>query len=151
MHGKISIFLLTLNFSKRWNRLVSHMFHQFLFTKAKGKSRKDSNDEKKQQQIPLTPVQCGLLIFLLSGLMHDFMIAAAARTITFELTAFFLIHGIAVALEATYRTGKYKNDPEGIHHVLCNLLTVLFFTTTGRLFLSPILRQEVFLRIAQQF
>lgn len=127
------------------------MFHQFLFSKASGKSGKDSKDEMKKQQIPLAPIQCGLLIFFLSGLIHDFMIAAAARTITFELTAFFLIHGIVVALEAKYRTGKYKKDPEGIYHVLCNLLTVLFFTTTGRLFLSPILRQEVFLRIAQQF
>lgn len=127
------------------------MFHKLLFSKASGKIRKDSKDDKKKQQIPLTPIQCGLLIFFLSGLMHDFMIAAAARTITFELTAFFLIHGIVVALEVKYRIGKYKKDPEGIYHVLCNLLTVLFFTTTGRLFLSPILRQEVFLRIAREF
>lgn len=79
------------------------------------------------------------------------MIAAAARTITFELTAFFLIHGIIVALEAKYRKGKFKKDPSGIYGVMCNLLTVVFFTTTGRLFLAPILRQQVFLRIAQQF
>lgn len=91
------------------------------------------------------------MVFILSGLFHDFMIAAAARNITFELTAFFLIHGIMVALEVKYRKGKFKKEPTGIYGILCNLLTVLFFTTTGRLFLAPILRQEVFLRIAQQF
>lgn len=98
-----------------------------------------------------SPIAYGLLIFIISGLFHDFMIAAAAREITFELTVFFLIHGIEVALEAKYRKGKYKKDPTGIAAIGCNLLTVLFFVTTGRLFLSPILRQEVFLRIAQQF
>ncbi|KAI9269588.1 hypothetical protein EDC94DRAFT_599309 [Helicostylum pulchrum] len=129
--------------NKRWNRLVNHMFHQFIFTKMSTK--------KPKQPTKFARIKAGLLIFAISGLFHDFMIAAATRTITFELTVFFLIHGMVVALEATYRTGKFKSDPTGINHIICNMLTVLFFTTTGRLFLSPILRQQVFLRIAQQF
>lgn len=119
------------------------MFHQFVFTKMSAKKSKQSTNFAR--------IEAGLLIFAISGLFHDLMIAAATRTITFELTVFFLIHGMVVALEATYRTGKFKSDPTGINHVICNILTVLFFTTTGRLFLSPILRQQVFLRIAQQF
>jgi hypothetical protein len=93
----------------------------------------------------------GLLIFFISGLFHDLMITAATRNITFELTAFFMIHGIVVALEANLRTGKYKQDPTGVTRVFCNLVTVLFFVTTGRVFLNAILRHDVFLRIAQQF
>ncbi|KAI7903751.1 uncharacterized protein BX663DRAFT_40209 [Cokeromyces recurvatus] len=111
-----------------------------------------TNDKKNTEKGFLsTPTGCGLLIFFISGLMHDFMIAAVARRITFEMTAFFLIHGIAVGLEVKLRKGSYKRDPTGCKRVVCNLLTLLFFVITGRLFLSPILRQEAFLRIAQQF
>lgn len=136
--------------SKRWNRLVSDIFRQFIFLKAINNDKKKGDKTRTSGFLSLA-TRYGLLIFVLSGLFHDLMIAAASRTITLELTVFFLIHGIVVALEAKYRKGKFKRDPTGIYHVICNLLTVLFFTTTGRLFLSPILRQEVFLRIAQQF
>ncbi|CEP10043.1 hypothetical protein [Parasitella parasitica] len=136
--------------NRRWNRLVHNLFQQLIFVNVV--SPKSSNDdEKKKKSLMTSRITCGLLIFIISGLFHDFMIVAAAREITFELTAFFLIHGVEVALEAKYRTGRYKKDPTGFAAIGCNLLTVLFFVTTGRLFLSPILRQQVFLRIAQQF
>ncbi|KAL9540171.1 hypothetical protein MBANPS3_009838 [Mucor bainieri] len=138
--------------NRRWNRLVKNLFQKLIFSKANTKlDAKNDEKMKKKQRFISSPTAFGLLIFFISGLFHDFMIAAAAREITFELTVFFLIHGIEVALEVKYRKGKYKQDPKGFAAILCNLLTVLFFVTTGRLFLSPILRQEVFLKVAQNF
>lgn len=142
--------------SRRWNRAVSRLFHQVVFIKAIDNNRDKKNDNKSKAAsandgyISQRNIY-GLLIFLISGLMHDLMIAAATRNITFELTAFFMIHGIVVSLEAKFRTAKYKKDPTGVNRVVCNLLTVLFFVTTGRLFLGPILRHDEFLRISQQF
>ncbi|KAK4520542.1 uncharacterized protein ATC70_006419 [Mucor velutinosus] len=138
--------------NRRWNRMVKNFFRKLIFSKANTTlDTKDDDKKKKKQGFMSSPTAFGLLTFFISGLFHDFMIAAAAREITFELTVFFLIHGIEVALEVKYRKGKYKQDPTGITAILCNLLTVLFFVTTGRIFLSPVLRQEVFLNIAQKF
>lgn len=132
--------------------MVKNLFQKLIFSKASNTlDVKDDEKKKRKQGFMASPAAFGLLIFFISGLFHDFMIAAAAREITFELTVFFLIHGIEVALEAKYRRGKYKQDPTGIAAIVCNILTVLFFVTTGRLFLNPILRQEVFLKVAQKF
>ncbi|KAL7314235.1 hypothetical protein PS15m_005833 [Mucor circinelloides] len=139
--------------NRRWNRMVKNLFRKLIFSKANRAldAKDDKKEKKKTRRFVESPMAFGLLIFFISGLFHDFMIAAAAREITFELTAFFLIHGFEVALEAKYRKEKYKQDPSGFAAVICNLLTVLFFVTTGRLFLSPVLRQEVFLKVAQKF
>ncbi|KAI8882737.1 hypothetical protein K501DRAFT_250774 [Backusella circina FSU 941] len=133
--------------NKRWNRAVSHMFHQYVFAdikKSEAKQKKDNDDKRFLSKSML----CGLLIFLISGLFHDFMIVAVTRDFTLELTTFFLLHGIAVMLQVKYGP---KKEPQGIWHLLGNLMTVVFFVTTGRLFLGPILRHEEFVEIAKKF
>ncbi|KAI8977401.1 hypothetical protein BDF20DRAFT_836210 [Mycotypha africana] len=158
--------------SRRWNRPVSRLYHQFIFTQFTRKQLVDvkkSDEFRKLQAIKhqtsifsLDPTICGFLVFLLSGIIHDFMIAAAARIITFELTLFFLIHGAAVAVEVQtikMRRKAHNNQYNHSNHrwtviasrVIRIILTTLFFLITGRLFINPILQQEVFLRVARQF
>lgn len=131
-----------------------------MFTKVSNKNKIDAADNdgeksqrknKKNSSIVTSRTACGIFIFFISGLFHDLMVTAVSRTFTLELTAFFLLHGIAVALEVNLRTGKYKQDPTGFNYITCHLLTVGFFAITGRLFLNCILRQPVFLMIAQRF
>lgn len=132
---------------------MSRLFHQLLFVRATKQHKKEDNEERTKSWIDFiyTPTGCGLLIFIISGLSHDFMIAAVAREITFELTAFFLIHGVAVGIEANLCKGKYKKAPTGLNYLICNVITVVFFLTTGRIFLNPVLRHDEFLKVAQQF
>ncbi|RCH77814.1 hypothetical protein CU098_003821 [Rhizopus stolonifer] len=133
--------------NRRWNRAVSRMFHRFMFSKVSAKKGKQA---KHQSFLMSSPTVCGLGVFFVSGLFHDFMIAAATRILTFEMTLFFMIHGIAVALEVNLfrkRIPPYSMTSR----ILCQVLTILFFVTTGRLFLSPILQNQVFLRIANWF
>jgi hypothetical protein len=131
------------------------LFHQVIFTKAITHSNEKKNDDKAVQSTSTSYFSArttyGLLIFFISGVIHDLMITAATRNITFEMTIFFMIHGVVATLEANFRTGKYKQDPTGVTWLFCNMLTVLFFVTTGRVFLTPILKHDTFLRIAQQF
>lgn len=132
---------------------MSRLFHTTIFVKATQHHKKKDNTKREKSWIDFfyTPTGCGLLVFCISGLAHDFMIAAVAREITFELTWFFLIHGIAVGIEANFCKGKYKQAPTGLNYVICHIITVVFFLTTGRLFLNPVLRHEEFLKVAQRF
>jgi hypothetical protein len=123
------------------------MFHQYVFADVKRLEAKEKKDGSKKGFFSKS-ILCGLLIFLISGLFHDFMIVAATRDFTLELTTFFLLHGVVVMLQVKY--GR-KEEPQGIWHLLGNLMTVAFFVTSGRLFLGPILRHEEFVRIAKIF
>ena len=140
------------NDSRRWNRAVRSMFNRFIFSKAVTSKKKKELKGKSKGQLSFlsSPLICGLAVFFISGVFHDFMVGAATRVITLEMTAFFMIHGFAVALEVIL-TKKIQLPNSLVLRIVCRVLTTIFFITTGRLFLSPILRSEIFLRLASRF
>ncbi|KAG2231340.1 hypothetical protein INT48_006552 [Thamnidium elegans] len=132
---------------RRWNLFVSHFLHSQVFSIRISTTvdKKKKGMIKKKQIWTQTKEFRGFMSFFASGVFHEMMIMSINRKITLENFVFFLIHGLAAYLEIKFRKAyNLKQDPTGITRILCNVCTVVFFGVTGRLFVSPYLRDSFF-------
>lgn len=82
----------------------------------------------------------GLMVFFLSGVLHELIIWSTCREITFEQLLFFLIHGVAVMLETNFTRNQRRTGLKA--RFICIILHLLFINLTARLFLAPFIRHD---------
>lgn len=115
----------------RWNLFVHRWFGRHVFRPVGGLRH---------------PIRGTLIVFLVSGLVHEYVVAAAIGQLPQRIgwmTAFFLVHGIAVIVEvATQRRfGRGPWFPRPV--AIC--LHLLWLTLTAPLFFGPL--SEIFSKI----
>ncbi len=116
------------DFWRRYNRVFQQYFHENVFKRAGGRR---------------SPVAVTILIFLLSGLMHEYVFGIAIGRVQGFQTAFFLTQGIAVA--ATLRV-KPRGRPAVLawtgatlaFNLVTSLLFFLSFHAIVRLYANPL-------------
>jgi hypothetical protein len=82
-----------------------------------------------------------LAAFAVSGIMHELIFWYITHTISGEVIAFFLLHGVAVCVERWVRRShpKMLQPPKAVRI----LLTLMFcFGTAEWLFLPPLVRSD---------
>jgi D-alanyl-lipoteichoic acid acyltransferase DltB (MBOAT superfamily) len=125
--------------SRRWNRVVRRQFHGQVFMP------KENNKEKENLQ-PRggfwgSRNGRGLIVFMLSGVLHELILWSNSREITLENFAFFTLHGIAVMVEANVT--RHRPRPSNTLGLWgCRVAFLLFMTLTARLFVAPFLRHD---------
>ncbi|XP_071703847.1 probable long-chain-alcohol O-fatty-acyltransferase 5 [Rutidosis leptorrhynchoides] len=93
-----------------------------------------------------------LASFLVSGLMHELFVYQLSREkATWEMTRFFVIHGICVVVEMMIKrslAGRRWRLPDFV----ATVLTVGFVTVTGFwLFFPPLVRRRLDVKVLQEF
>ncbi|CAH1423734.1 unnamed protein product [Lactuca virosa] len=128
---------------KRWNLMVSDTLRPTVYHPARAIFR---------HLVPerWVSVPAVLITFLVSGLMHELIFYHLGQyTPTWEVTWFFIIHGICVGMEIVMKktTGQRFEQPP----VVTWLLTLTFITITGLwLFFPPFLRLDPCARVCRE-
>lgn len=110
--------------SRRWNRLCCHHFHRIAFLPVAAFTHSQAF--------------AGMLVFILSGVMHDYLNWMALGQLSFENTLFFLIHGTACSLQVYF--SKRYSALRRVPWVAAWILNGLFFLPTTPLFFAPYIR-----------
>jgi hypothetical protein len=108
--------------ARRWNRWIHVVALRHLFGPLNGLRR---------------PHRAVMVVFLSSGLMHEYLVAAGVGGIprhTGWMTLFFAIHGAAVALQGAVRLRRRG----GLPRPLAQSLHLIWFLATAPLFLVPL-------------
>ncbi|CAO3630180.1 unnamed protein product [Cunninghamella echinulata] len=151
--------------SRRWNMVVRKIFHNQVFlpennkfavaAAAINKKKDDIDDEdlkikrNKGSGFWSTHNGRGLVVFFLSGVLHELIIWSCCREVTLEHIFFFLIHGIAVMLETNLTRRQRRTEWKA--RSICIVAHLLFITLTGRLFLAPFIRHDFLTPLAINF
>lgn len=124
--------------SRRWNRVVRRQFHGQVFMP---KENMDKKDLPSRGGFWGSRNGRGLIVFMLSGVLHELILWSNSREVTLENFAFFTLHGVAVMVEANVT----RHRPRPSHTVglwACRMTFLLFMTLTARLFVAPFLRHD---------
>ncbi|KAL2944943.1 Long-chain-alcohol O-fatty-acyltransferase [Bienertia sinuspersici] len=121
---------------RRWNRMVSDALRHTIYKPIKSYWA-DSVGLKWAQVIGT------LATFIVSGLVHELLYYHVTRVgPTWEVTCFFVLHGVCVVLEIALKRELGWNL--GLHWAVSGPLTVGFVMTTGYwLFFPPLWRNHV--------
>ncbi|KAK9080681.1 hypothetical protein SSX86_000439 [Deinandra increscens subsp. villosa] len=130
------------NFWGRWNLLVTNSLRNTVYKPVVVALR-------RRKWAPLAGV---LASFLVSGLMHELFVYQLSRAApTWEMTSFFMIHGVSVVVEMIVKrevAGGSWRLPEFVGW----LLTMAFVVVTGvSLFVPPFIRERVDVRMLQEY
>ncbi|KAI8600041.1 hypothetical protein EDD21DRAFT_378198 [Dissophora ornata] len=87
-------------------------------------------------------------VFLMSGLMHEYIVAALWHERPGPMTAFFLIQGVATIMSKVLQTtvGQKITVPP----MILIALTWAFNVTTAALFMEPVIRNQGYNMVAKQ-
>ena len=97
--------------------------------------------EKTPKSFKMTGI---LFSFLVSGIVHEWMMACTSQKSTFEQFNFFLIHGILACGEPLVDSFRdYKNSKNTVRV----LMTWIIFLMTSPLFINPWKREGILARI----
>lgn len=128
---------------KRWNLMASSILRPTVYHP----SRVIFSHLVPERWVSVPAV---FITFLVSGLMHELIFYHLGQyTPTWEVTWFFIIHGICVGMEIVMKktTGRRFEQPP----VVTWLLTLTFITITGLwLFFPPFLRLDPCARICRE-
>lgn len=125
---------------KRWNLMVSSILRSIVYLPA----RKVFGHVFPKRWVSLPAV---FVTFLLSGIMHELIFYYLGRlTPTWEVTCFFVIHGVCVGTEIVVKkTFGQRIEPPPL--IVARVLTLGFVTVTCFwLFFPPFLRFNPFIR-----
>ncbi|KAI8097703.1 uncharacterized protein BX664DRAFT_293393 [Halteromyces radiatus] len=133
--------------SRRWNMVVRNQFHHQVFMPMQADMY---NNKEKTTSQPIHPQQKkgfwsskngrGLVVFMLSGVLHELIIWSTCREITLENFTFFTLHGIAVLVETSVTRKQRRTNTMEL--LWCRLAYFTFMTLTARLFLAPFVRHD---------
>ncbi|KAI8567271.1 hypothetical protein RHMOL_Rhmol02G0107900 [Rhododendron molle] len=120
---------------KRWNLMVSSILHPTVYVPVRSISARAIGRE-------WAPLPATIAAFFVSGLMHELIFYYAGRLRpTFEVTCFFLIHGVCLAAEIAVKralNGKFR-----LPRVVAGPAVISFVVVTGVwLFVPAFLRFE---------
>ncbi|XP_057441087.1 probable long-chain-alcohol O-fatty-acyltransferase 5 [Lotus japonicus] len=130
---------------RRWNLMVTYLLRHTVYN-------------------PVRSVLCGPVLgpwwasvvgliasFLVSGLMHELLFYYVTRVSpTWEVTCFFLLHGVCVAVE--FGVVKWLGDKWRLHWVVSLPITLAFVVVTASwLFFPPLLRSGADERSIKEF
>lgn len=112
----------------------------FLTRRSKRSSGVTNTDFSKAQgarrKFDLDKLIALLASFLVSGIMHEGAVYYMTWNATWRMTSFFVVHGVAVALETAWKIQYPKTRPS---RVVSTLLTLSFtFITAHWLFWPPV-------------
>lgn len=93
---------------------------------------------KKKQEKEATIALKRLRAFFISALMHELIMTIVNRNITLEQFSFFLLQGIAVYLQSL----APKSICDNMSTFIRRILTMLFLSSTSKLFIAPFMRYE---------
>ncbi|XP_022936880.1 acyl-CoA--sterol O-acyltransferase 1-like [Cucurbita moschata] len=112
---------------RRWNRLVSETLHNAVY-------------QPVRYEVGGPRWMAVVVVFVVSGLMHELLLYYIIRAIpTWEVTWFFVIHGLCVAVEIELKRALGKRWR--IHWAVSGPLTMAFLVATAHwLFFPPLLR-----------
>ncbi|HXE55031.1 MAG TPA: MBOAT family O-acyltransferase [Tepidisphaeraceae bacterium] len=99
-------------FWRRYNRPTNQFLHEHVFKPAGGRQH---------------PIRAMLLVFLFSGVMHEYVFDIAAPSIMGFQLLLFTIHGVAVVLTARLRPVGWKAAPAVLATFAFNLITAWLF------------------------
>ncbi|GAV87262.1 MBOAT_2 domain-containing protein [Cephalotus follicularis] len=96
------------------------------------------------------PLLAVFAVFLVSGLMHEFLFYIISRVSpTWEVTCFFVLHGVCVTGELVFK--RLLTDKWQLHWAVSAPLTVGFVIVTATwLFLPPIVRSGTIFRAMEE-
>ncbi|XP_022937045.1 probable long-chain-alcohol O-fatty-acyltransferase 5 [Cucurbita moschata] len=116
---------------RRWNRSVSETLHTAVY-------------QPVRYEIGVPRWMAVVIVFVVSGLMHELLLYYIIRVIpTWEVTWFFVVHGLCVAVEIELKRALGKRWR--IHSAVSRPLTIAFFVATVHwLFFPPLLRIKHF-------
>ncbi|KAI8063185.1 hypothetical protein BC940DRAFT_243570 [Gongronella butleri] len=129
--------------SRRWNMVMRNTFHSKVFSV---KDEIVASDEKKMAAPAETKASFwssangrGLLVFLMSAILHEMIVCANSREITLENFVFFLLHGLVMMAEVNL-TRRQRRSTASWSWALCVAINLVFMSFTARLFLAPFIR-----------
>ncbi|XP_058742906.1 probable long-chain-alcohol O-fatty-acyltransferase 5 [Vicia villosa] len=130
---------------KRWNLMVTYILRHTVYIPVKILFSKTLLGP---QWAPLSGV---IASFLVSGLMHELIFYYVTRvTPTWEVTCFFVLHGVCVVLEVS--VVKLLGHKLRVHWAISGPITVAFVVSTAAwLFFPPLLRDGADHRSIEEF
>lgn len=142
---------------KRWNLTANALLRHTVYNPLINHLSKAPFSTAQPRNAPL-PLCIRLVAvcatFLTSGLLHEllyFSLTQAARP-TWEVTAFFVLHGFATSIEITLRRACPHHFVFKLPEPVKVLLTVGFlYATAAWLFFSPLVSSQVFLKCTSEF
>ncbi|XP_045833597.1 probable long-chain-alcohol O-fatty-acyltransferase 1 [Trifolium pratense] len=119
---------------KRWNLMVTYILRHTIYIPMRILMSKTILGP---QWAPLFGI---IATFLVSGLMHELLFYHVTRvTPTWEVTCFFVLHGVCVVVEVGLR--KWLGQKCRVHWAISGPITVAFVVATAAwLFFPPLLR-----------
>ncbi|KGN44004.1 probable long-chain-alcohol O-fatty-acyltransferase 5 [Cucumis sativus] len=114
---------------RRWNRLVSETLHNMIY-------------KPIRYDVGSPRWMAVFVVFVVSGLMHELLFYYIIRVVpTWEVTWFFVIHGVFVALEIELKSALGKKWQ--FHWAVTGPLTMAFMAVTAHwLFFPQLLRMK---------
>jgi hypothetical protein len=107
------------DFWRRYNRPV----HQFLY-----------EDVLKQLRGRQAPIRATLLIFVVSAMIHEYVMSIAIGTVQGYQSAFFLLQGVAVAATIRFKPRGWSAALSIVATLAFNLVSsVLFFASVSQI------------------
>ncbi|XP_027368600.1 probable long-chain-alcohol O-fatty-acyltransferase 5 [Abrus precatorius] len=130
---------------RRWNLMVTHLLRHTVYMPVRSVM---SNTILGTQWASVPGVMAS---FLVSGLMHELLFYYSTRaTPTWEVTCFFVLHGVCVVVEFCVR--KRSGHKGRLHWAASGPITVAFVISTAAwLFFPPLLRDGVDERLMKEF
>ncbi|PRP80957.1 acidic mammalian chitinase-like [Planoprotostelium fungivorum] len=130
--------------SNRWNMVVKDIFHDAIFTlnqkKKLGQAKKedDPKPEAPKKSSMLVNSLNALIVFVVSGLMHEYINYCTFDLLTGENLLFFIIHGMVCNAQVILQKSfpSLKNIPT----VPSMFLNAPVFILTSPLFMAPYIR-----------
>lgn len=128
----------------RWNLMVTNTLRHTVFEPVRTVC-------KPLLGTDWAPIPAVLAAFAVSGLMHELLFFYVTRvTPTWEMTAFFVVHGVCVVLEFEVKrafTGKWR-----LPGIVSGALTVGFVVATSFwLFFPPVVKSGADVQVIQDF
>ncbi|KAJ1380403.1 Wax synthase domain [Sesbania bispinosa] len=122
---------------RRWNLMVTSILRPTVYDPVRRFSTRFVGPSRDAPVAMLTT-------FLVSGLMHELIYYYLARAPpTWEVTWFFVLHGVCTAAEVTVKKALIRRGWR-LHRAVSGLLTVAFLAVTGNwLFYPQLLRNGV--------
>ncbi|KAK7320339.1 hypothetical protein VNO77_29738 [Canavalia gladiata] len=130
---------------RRWNLMVSDLLRHTVYIPVRSLLSKTILG-------PQWASMSGIMVsFLMSGLMHELLFYYVARaTPTWEVTCFFLLHGVCVVVE--FCLMKWLGQKWRLHWAVSGPMTVMFVIASAAwLFFPPLLRYGTDERCIKEF
>jgi hypothetical protein len=149
---------------RRWNLVVtdtlrSSVYDPILYICWKThKQLEKKNGGKEQTEVGKKPpiwarAIAVLLTFVVSGLMHEliFCCITETRTPSWEVTAFFIFHGLCTSIEAGFRRGCLSPYIKLPRFIAIPMTFIVIYKTGLWLFFPPISRSGVDVKIMAEY